>query len=705
MVVQIITIVILALTQPVLAYEVDTHSELSIRAAQNSAKLASFVRERLGLPEGIETTIGNRTLAEWIGRGSIFEDAFPRFVNHFHNPLRAWSNAGLTVGGLQVGQSAPLWAQNQTGAGPDASWTAARYFLYQSLTNSDPAIREIDLRETMTLLGNQIHLLQDMAQTAHTRNDPHIKFLFDPEPLEVHIDRVRDNNIGKFRAWLNDSVAPSDTLLKTQSPNPAARAPIANLIDTSDRDEIPTAAKNSTNVGLAEFANTNFFSADTILDLERFPFPRHESLGPRDRAASPFVLAQAEHYYRAKIADGVTISHAVAEGPLGPYLDDVPELFRHTLYLDATVVEDYAAILLPRAVGYSTALLEYFFRGDLELVPLTRGKYPFAVENKSDEPMEGAIQVFYDDEDGNRYSVGSTQTDGELAPGALVPISISWPTNLSAKTPGEFLVVFKGRHGLEGLAASDTDFAVVAGRSQVPPPSLAPGVNPGPSHDIIDPDHVHEGASASDPNGDLASYAWSWVSCPATCPDLSNASGGLSGGTPSVPVAGPGFTLTQGGPHTLKLEVRDAAGHRSSSQVTHELGAAITRGYRMSDGSADAYPQLGAWAWGANTAYVGELYEWDRMSLWIDADHDVFVEAEPFIACDANVEPPCGEVVSTNFEGWSGHPPGMIFRAGHSFVVRYLINFTKPGTHAVGVRHDTWPPYWYFDWYVYIRAQ
>ena len=47
----------------------------------------------------------------------------------------------------------------------------------------------------------------------------------------------------------------------------------------------------------------------------------------------------------------------------------------------------------------------------------------------------------------------------------------------------------------------------------------------------------------------------------------------------------------------------------------------------------------------------------------------------------------------------------MIFRAGHSFVVRYLINWTKPGEHAVGVQYDTWPPYWYGEWYVFIRVQ
>lgn len=34
--------------------------------------------------------------------------------------------------------------------------------------------------------------------------------------------------------------------------------------------------------------------------------------------------------------------------------------------LDSRVYEDYAALLLPRAIGYSAGLLDYFFRGRTE---------------------------------------------------------------------------------------------------------------------------------------------------------------------------------------------------------------------------------------------------------------------------------------------------------------------------------------------------
>ena len=682
------------------AYEVDTHFALSSKAVDIS-RLTGFVNEQLGYQYGADTVIANSSLTEWVGLGSKYEDGGLRFFNHFHNPLRSWSGAGLT---LVFGTSAAIWAQSQGGHSPEASWWAARRQLYRALTQADPSARDAELANALTLLGHQIHLVQDMAQTAHTRDDAHPKIFLDPEPLEVHTDRVLKKDPSKFARWLDNALKPDVSLLQRQSPSDAAPAPIANLIDSSEGNERPTAAMTGTGIGLAEFTNTNFFSIDTILDTTNFPFPRWDSLGPRYSHFPIWPSSPVTHYYRSKIADGEPVAHFVTEGALGPFLEHNPDLHRLTFSIDASVVEDYATILLPRAVGYSAAMIDYFVRGDLELVPTGRRRQPFEVENKSTEPMEGFIEVYYDDENGNRSSVGRTQTDGALAPGARVPVDITWPTNVAAKMPGEFLLVFKGKHGLEGLAASDEQYAVVAGRSQVPPPPLAPGANAGPGHSIPgSTPHTHAGASASDANGDLASYTWSWSSCPAACPALSNTGGSLGGGTSSVPVPGPTFTLTEGGTHTLQLEVRDGAGNRTRSSTYHQIGTDIqVIAYRMSDGSADSYDRPSAWAWPSQYAYPGEIYEWDDMFLWMDADHDLFLPAEAFVVCGS--EAPCAELIATNFESPLGDlGEGMVFPAGESFQLRYLVRFTKPGDHALGVRFNA-IGYWYFEWYAYVRV-
>ena len=63
-------------------------------------------------------------------------------------------------------------------------------------------------------------------------------------------------------------------------------------------------------------------------------------------------------------------------------------------------------------------------------------------------------------------------------------------------------------------------------------------------------------------------------------------------------------------------------------------------------------------------------------------------------------------MISTNFDKpFSSLEPGMILRAGHSFELNYLVSFTKPGVHDLGVRFDTAPPYWYGEWYVEIDVR
>ncbi|HEY9522460.1 MAG TPA: hypothetical protein VIR33_04420, partial [Thermopolyspora sp.] len=72
--------------------------------------------EDLGLKDGFRTTIRGKVLEEWLVDGGTNEDNFPRFLNHFHNPLASnWSEAGL---GGSVGQSAVLWAQNPSQSAP-----------------------------------------------------------------------------------------------------------------------------------------------------------------------------------------------------------------------------------------------------------------------------------------------------------------------------------------------------------------------------------------------------------------------------------------------------------------------------------------------------------------------------------------------------------------------------------------------------------
>jgi hypothetical protein len=72
-------------------------------------------------------------------------------------------------------------------------------------------------------------------------------------------------------------------------------------------------------------------------------------------------------FYIKKERDGETVGHFVKPDYFTNFIDPVLDLtlYGRTFYRDEKCHEDYAKLLIPRAVGYSAALLDYFFRGTI----------------------------------------------------------------------------------------------------------------------------------------------------------------------------------------------------------------------------------------------------------------------------------------------------------------------------------------------------
>jgi len=95
-----------------------------------------------------------------------------------------------------------------------------------------------------------------------------------------------------------------------------------------------------------------------------------------------------------KKCDGETIEHFVVAGPLFEYLNSYPSLQRQALKLDSSTHNDFAEKLLPRAVGYSAGLLNYFFRGTIEITaPST---YVYSI-------VDGSQTPYVDNATGNQH--------------------------------------------------------------------------------------------------------------------------------------------------------------------------------------------------------------------------------------------------------------------------------------------------------------
>ncbi|MEK6678287.1 MAG: hypothetical protein AABY39_02605, partial [Nitrospirota bacterium] len=151
---------------------------------------------------------------------------------------------------------------------------------------------------------------------------------------------------------------------------------ISSLFDTNQYNGANPSA--SLNLGLSEYSNANFFSEDTIFDEQNFPYPKKSSTNLQsyiDGNELPETVIGEDNipdttFYIKKDKDGEIIKHFVTPGYFtNPILttDPTSPVLSLSFLLDDNVYKDYASLLLPRAFGYSAGLLNYFFRGKMDM--------------------------------------------------------------------------------------------------------------------------------------------------------------------------------------------------------------------------------------------------------------------------------------------------------------------------------------------------
>ena len=449
----VVALVILFIPVCAHSYEIATHRDL-VRAAAALSAGDQRLQDELGFADGFRTAAHGMSLAGWLVEGAMREDDFPRFLNHFHNPLAtAWSQAG--VGG-SVGQSAILWAQNPSQSAPSWSWQDARQSYLDALTRSMSADRDRGLASTFEALGRQMHLVQDASSPGHARNDPHILFNY-----ETAIDGLRIREPATFARWRDgspDTPGVPDPGWRSLDGNPLAPIAIARLVDTDRYTGTNPGVTTAPLIGLAEYTNANFFSEDRIFTENdgnpqtRFPFPRRSSVVEEDVDVQ-VGGATVKRRYLVKNADGATGYRLATVGFLRDYHRRFGlnlAGFRESPALDETVYRDYAERLVPRAVTYSTALIDYFFRGRMFVSGNDR---TMAIRNVGDEVMDGTFTLYYDDPADTRRPVPGASWTRSVAPGgSATDLQVSSPTNPAPKEPGKYMLVFRGALGSEADA-------------------------------------------------------------------------------------------------------------------------------------------------------------------------------------------------------------------------------------------------------------
>jgi hypothetical protein len=382
---------------------------------------------------------------EWLRKGAQDEDDFVsanllRFRNHFYDPYR---NRGLAWG-VELGEAAPDWALEDTEYWTQQySYRDAREAFFNALTFAGKDGREAELARTCEILGHVIHLIQDMAVPAHTRNDIH------------NVPPVRPDSL--YEELLEGAVL-------NVSGNPVPYRPSRALWTSGDYQW---------GSGLADFTNRNFISDGTNFiarvngaTAKDYPLPR---LWLSTERTEPVTVTDREgnqvqgvvSYFSNDMSHPITGSmlHNAYMTTYSFFDRELKRVNKSPLFtLNRQNISRQADILVPLAVSYSAGLLDQFFRpGSLEFrVDLDEedpGHLQLSVQNTTSEEMSGVFTLYADNSEDRRSSL--VGWSGSLT-------SSGYRTTIPMETLPEkakrLILVFRGRHG------DDSD--VVRGRAR-----------------------------------------------------------------------------------------------------------------------------------------------------------------------------------------------------------------------------------------------
>jgi hypothetical protein len=263
-------------------------------------------------------------------------------------------------------------------------------------TGGDAAINE-RLRQaywatTLRAIGDILHLNQDMAQPQHTRNEPHSGRLCGPgasclgghtSVYEKYVDaRARNATVFNSRAPFNAPLSiPPKVLSVVSYPIPA----FSNYTDYWS-----TAPGNHAiaGMGLADYSNRGFFTAGKNFDSREYPLPSTNTSDYQIRTSVPVrwdgsvsTDRTPVHVYYGSVSDAWQ-QLSTPDVPLTTFglwdqflaaQSAQPRYSLNRLNYDAM-----ADLLLPRAVAYSAGLINFFFRGRIDITLPDEGVFALA---------------------------------------------------------------------------------------------------------------------------------------------------------------------------------------------------------------------------------------------------------------------------------------------------------------------------------------
>lgn len=406
-----------ALGNTTFAYERPTHVVLSQQAFQ--ASMMDLIAFEYGMGAfGInndgsiafqkypDTTGVNWDLYALVQDGSWLEDDSTRSLNHFFNPV---NNQPLPSVPFTV-YTSPDWALAPTGtitggvlaSSQTNSYFDARSYYWTALTATDPTVRSQNLGLMYQSLGQVIHHLEDMAQPQHARDEAHCDaFVCALPTLGLQFGLYHPSAYEKYMLYC--TIVQLNGLPSGNCPALSGSYPVVfdqNNQSTYGLFNIPRdfwtkslqGNGGSPSYGLAEYtnagfvgANTNFQGTPTALQPASgaLPLPNGNGaqlntvpvtglLGGLFPITAPMTFISTpvnDQYTGTPTTNPMTSAYSIFTGDLmGLHFGSVFTLNEFT-YSSA------ASLLIPRAIGYSAGLLNFFFRGEIGVSLPREGVY------------------------------------------------------------------------------------------------------------------------------------------------------------------------------------------------------------------------------------------------------------------------------------------------------------------------------------------
>jgi len=250
-----------------------------------------------------------------------------------------------------------------------------------SAFSSDPIQAKAEHRDAywataFRALGDVLHLIEDMAQPQHTRGEPHPFFPATYFERLVEARALTDMGTASYSATL----VPFAVQLENLTPLNYASSVSPRFVHYSDYWSTAAGGDIMQGLGMADYSNRGFFTLAHGFGQGTYAHPS-STAGDYTKVIAPDANGQLWDYLDGTVPDLVSgtsppihmarisaFVDAASGAGVGPTANQPPTL-------DQAVFDQQADLLIPRAVGYSAGLLNFFFRGQMVISPPDAGFY------------------------------------------------------------------------------------------------------------------------------------------------------------------------------------------------------------------------------------------------------------------------------------------------------------------------------------------